>query len=47
MHTKFYSESPKGRELGRARFKWEDNIKMDLKEIDCRSTTWVHLRGNS
>ena len=22
---------------------WEDNIRMDLKEIDCESMDWIHL----
>jgi hypothetical protein len=34
MYTKFLLEKPKGkRELGRPRHRWEDTIRMDLKEI--------------
>ena len=29
--------------LGRPRRRWEDNIKMDLKEVDCHAADWVHL----
>jgi len=29
--------------LGRHRYRWEDNIKMDLKEVGCRSMDWVKL----
>jgi hypothetical protein len=33
MWTKFWSEKPEGkRQLVRPRRKWEDNIKMDLRE---------------
>jgi hypothetical protein len=33
MLTKFCSENMKGRERGRPRRMWEDNIKMGLSEI--------------
>jgi hypothetical protein len=29
--------------LGRSRFKWEDNIKMDLRQIVYSSMDWVCL----
>jgi hypothetical protein len=29
--------------LGRPRRRWEDNIKMDLREIGCGGADWVHL----
>jgi hypothetical protein len=29
--------------LGRSIHKWEDNIKMDLREIGYSSMDWVHL----
>ena len=28
--------------LGRPRFKWEKNIRMDLKEIDVNTRHWVN-----
>jgi hypothetical protein len=35
---------PEGkRPLGRSRDRWEDNIRMDLKEIGCEGVGWVHL----
>ena len=29
--------------LGRPRRRWEDNIKMDLKEVSCDARNWMHL----
>jgi hypothetical protein len=35
---------PKGRRpLGRPRLRWEDNIKMDLREIRFGDVDWIHL----
>ena len=35
---------PEGkRPLGRARCRWEDNIKMDLQEVGCRGMEWIEL----
>jgi hypothetical protein len=35
---------PEGRTpLGRPRRKWEDNIKMDLREIGWRGMDWIHV----
>jgi hypothetical protein len=31
------------RPLGRQRHKWEDAVKMDLKEIVCKDVHWRHL----
>jgi hypothetical protein len=31
------------RPLGRPRHKWEDGIKMDLREIGWRGVEWIHL----
>jgi hypothetical protein len=34
---------PEGkRSLGRPRRRWEDEIKMDLREIDWRGVEWIH-----
>jgi hypothetical protein len=34
---------PEGRRpLGRPRRRWEDNIKMDLREIGFRDVDWIH-----
>jgi hypothetical protein len=35
---------PKGkRSLGRPRHSWEDNIKMDFREIGIAGTNWIQL----
>jgi hypothetical protein len=35
---------PEGkRQLGRLRRRWEDNIKMDLREIGCGGMDWIDL----
>jgi hypothetical protein len=35
---------PEGkRPLGRPRRRWEDNIKMDLKEVGCGGMDWIKL----
>jgi hypothetical protein len=35
---------PEGRRpLGRPRRRWEDNIKMDLREIEFGDVDWIHL----
>ena len=31
------------RSLGRPRHRWEDNIKMDLREVDCNPRAWIAL----
>ena len=31
------------RPLGRPRRRWEDNIKMDLREVGCVSRDWIDL----
>jgi hypothetical protein len=31
------------RPLGRPRLRWEDNIKMDLKEAGCGTMDWIGL----
>ena len=35
---------PKGkRPLGRPRNRWEDNIKMDLREVGCGGMDWIEV----
>ena len=35
---------PEGkRPLGRPRRRWENNIKMDLREMGCDPVDWIHL----
>jgi hypothetical protein len=37
---------PEGkRPLGRPRRRWEDNIKLDLKEIGIDEANWIRLAG--
>ena len=37
-------EKPEGRRtLGRPRHRWEDNIKMDLKEVRCEDMDWIEV----
>jgi hypothetical protein len=37
-------EKPKeNRPLGRPRFKWEDGIRMDLRDIGWGDVEWIHL----
>jgi hypothetical protein len=44
MLTKFWSETLKRkRPLGKHRSRWEDNIKMDFREIWFREVDCVHL----
>jgi hypothetical protein len=42
MHTIFWLENLKGRQLGRPRHKWED-IRMDLRETGWEGVDWIHL----
>jgi len=35
---------PEGkRPLGRHRYRWEDNIRMDLQEVRCGGVDWIEL----
>ena len=36
----------KKRPLGKPRCRWEDNIRMDLKEIGINKRNWVHSAQN-
>jgi hypothetical protein len=38
---KFWLENLKGRQLGKPKHRWEDNTKIDLKEIGWE---WAHFR---
>jgi hypothetical protein len=36
--------NPEGkRPLGRARGRWEDNIKINLQEVECGGKDWIEL----
>ena len=37
-------QTPEGkRPLGRPRYRWEDNIKIDLQEVGCGGMDWIEL----
>jgi hypothetical protein len=41
---KILVENPEGkRPLGRRRHRWEDNIRMDLRELGWEVVDWIHL----
>jgi hypothetical protein len=41
---KMFVENPeRNRPLGRRRRRWEDNIRMDLRETGCEVVEWIHL----
>jgi hypothetical protein len=37
------SGETRGKELGRPRHGWEDDIEMDLQEVGCRDMDWIEL----
>jgi hypothetical protein len=44
---KFSAGKPEERRpFGRPRLRWEDNIKMDLREVGCGSMDWIDLAEN-
>jgi hypothetical protein len=44
VFTGFWLRRPEGkRPLGRPRRRWEDNIKMDLREIEIDRANWILL----
>lgn len=44
MHIDFLVENVKGRGgKGRIRPTWEDNVKVDFKEMECECVDWIHL----
>jgi hypothetical protein len=36
-------ENLKGRELGRPKHRWKDNIRIDLRETWWEGVNWIHL----
>jgi hypothetical protein len=41
---KILTGKPEGkRPVGRPRHRWEDNVKMDLREIGLEDMDWIHL----
>jgi hypothetical protein len=48
VFTGFWLGGPKGkRPLGRPRRRWEDNIKLDLREIGIDGANWIQLARDS
>jgi hypothetical protein len=43
VYTGFWLGSLKARTLGRPRRRWEDNIKMDIREIGIDGANWIQL----
>jgi hypothetical protein len=44
MHTKFLVSKHHGkRPLGRIRYRWKENIKTNLREIDCAYVNWTEI----
>jgi hypothetical protein len=43
MHIGYWWESQKERRLGRPRYRWVDNIKMDLRERRWNGMDWIDL----
>jgi hypothetical protein len=42
--TRSFGGKPEGkRPLGRFKRRWEDYIKMDLKEVGCGAMDWIYL----
>ena len=47
-HIQILVGKPEGkRPLGRPRHRWEDNIKMFLKEVGCGGMDWIKLAQDS
>jgi hypothetical protein len=48
MYTLFFVGKPEGkRSLRRPRRRWEDNIRMDLREIGLEVVDWMYLAQDS
>ena len=43
MHKVLVGKPERKRPLGRPRRRWEDNIKMDLKEIGWEDVDWIDV----
>jgi hypothetical protein len=43
MHIKFVRKCEGKRPVGKLRCRWEDNIKMNFKEIGYEDVDWIHL----
>jgi hypothetical protein len=43
VHRVLVGKSEGRRPLGRPRRRWEDNIRMDLREVGCGCVDWMEL----
>jgi len=44
---KLWTKNPKGRALGRRpSYRWQDNIRMYLEEIEWKGVDWIRLARN-
>ena len=43
MHRVLVGKLEGKRPLGRPRRRWEDNIRMDLREVECGGGDWIEL----
>jgi hypothetical protein len=43
VYRVFVGKPEKKIPLGRPRYRWEDNIKMDLQEVGCWGMDWIEL----
>jgi hypothetical protein len=46
MHTKFWLENLSRRDLSEALGVWDNNIKIDHREIGMEGVEWIHLIQN-
>jgi hypothetical protein len=43
IYKVFMGKREGNRSLGRPRCRWEDNIKMDLRDVECGGVDWIRL----
>jgi hypothetical protein len=43
MHAGLWLDRERNRQLGKARRRWEDNVRIDLREIWREGVDWMHL----
>jgi hypothetical protein len=43
MHIGIWWEGKKEKQLGKPRSRWEDNVNIDVREIECGVMDWIHL----
>jgi CRISPR/Cas system-associated protein Cas7 (RAMP superfamily) len=43
LYSVLVGKTRRMRPRGRPRFRWADNIKMDLQEVGCESSDWIEL----